>query len=146
MMLRRILFGSDVNGSSLAIMGLTLLRVFTGIGLITHGFTKLPPSAGFIEGVGKIGFPVPIVFAWAAALAEAAGGALLMVGLFTRPAAFFVLFTMVTAVLGVHFNDPFARKELGLLYGFLALAFLLMGAGQWSIDALVGSNSGKRRR
>jgi hypothetical protein len=56
MMLRRILFGSDVNGSSLAIMGLTLLRVFTGIGLITHGFTKLPPSAQFIEGVGKLVF------------------------------------------------------------------------------------------
>jgi putative oxidoreductase len=145
-MLRRILFGSEITGSSLANLGLTLLRMFTGIGLMTHGFSKFPPSAQFVEGVEKMGFPFAIAFAWAAALAEFAGGALLLAGLFTRPAAFFILFTMLVAVLGVHINDPFARKEMALLYGFLALAFLLMGAGQWSVDALIHSNSGKRRR
>ena len=143
-MLRRILFGSDISGTALASLGLTLLRMFAGVGLITHGLGKLPPSAEFVSGVRAIGFPLPIVFAWAAALSEFAGGAFLLIGLFTRPAAFFALFTMCVALFGVHFNDSFGKKELALLYGFIALGFLLMGAGDWSIDALLRSN--KKRR
>lgn len=143
-MLRRILFGSEISGTALATLGLTLLRMFAGIGLITHGLGKLPPSAQFVSGVAAIGFPLASVFAWAASLSEFAGGACLIVGLFTRPAAFFVLFTMCVALFGVHFNDPFGKKELALLYAFIALGFLLMGAGSWSIDALLRSN--KKRR
>lgn len=143
-MLRRILFGSDINGTAFANLGLTLLRILAGIGLMTHGFGKLPPSEQFVSGVAQIGFPLPIVFAWAASLAEFAGGAFLLIGLFTRPAAFFVLFTMCVAIFGVHLNDPFGKKELALLYGFIALGFMLMGAGDWSVDALLRSN--KKRR
>jgi putative oxidoreductase len=149
-MLRQFLFGSDVTGAPLTNLGLLALRVFTGIGLITHGYTKIPPSAQFVEGVGKLGFPAPQVFAWAAGLSEAAGGALLIVGLLTRPSAFFVLFTMAVAAFGQHAADPFATKEKALLYGFIALFFLLAGAGEWSVDALMrrsgGSRGGRRRR
>ncbi len=144
-MLRQFLFGSDIHGSSLATLGLTLLRMFAGFGLITHGYGKIPPSAQFVEGVGRIGFPLPEVFAWAAALAESLGGALLLIGFLTRPASFFILFTMLTAVLGVHRADPFSRMELALLYAFVGLAFLLMGAGNWSIDALVRPQARRRR-
>ncbi|MEP6923882.1 MAG: DoxX family protein [Pyrinomonadaceae bacterium] len=143
-MFRRILFGSDINGTALATLGLTLLRMFAGIGLITHGLSKLPPSEKFIAGVAQIGFPLASLFAWAASLSEFAGGALLLVGLLTRPAAFFILFTMCTAIFGVHFKASFGEKELALLYGFIALGFMLMGAGDWSVDALLRNN--KRRR
>lgn len=143
-MFRRILFGSDVNGTALATFGLTLLRVFAGIGLITHGLSKIPPPEKFVAGVAQIGFPFAAAFAWAASLSEFAGGALLLVGLLTRPAAAFVLFTMCTAIYGVHWRASFGEKELALLYGFLALAFMLMGAGDWSVDSLLRSS--KKRR
>lgn len=148
-MLRRILFGSEINGTALANLGLTLLRVFAGFGLITHGIGKLPPSEQFVAGVAKLGFPLAPVFAWAASLAEFGGGVFLLLGLFTRPAAFFILFTMLVAAFGVHLNDPFAKKELALFYGFAALAFMLMGAGDWSLDALLrgnNNNNNKKRK
>jgi putative oxidoreductase len=143
-MFRRILLGSDVNATPLATLGLTLLRMFAGFGLITHGLGKLPPSEKFVAGVTQMGFPLAGAFAWAASLSEFVGGALLLVGLLTRPASFFILFTMCTAIYGVHWKAPFGEKELALLYAFLVFAFMLMGAGDWSIDALLRSNKKKR--
>ena len=54
--------------------GLLALRVFAGLSLaFGHGLGKLPVSSGFIEAVGNLGFPIPIVFAWAAVLSEFVG-------------------------------------------------------------------------
>lgn len=143
-MLKKLLFGGESGLSPLANLGLTLLRVFAGVTLMaTHGLGKLPPSEQFVAGVDKIGLPLPGLFAWAAALAEFLGGAFLALGFLTRPASFFIAFTMVVALLGVHYNDPFQKKELAFLYLFIALAFLLKGAGDWSVDALLRD---KKRR
>jgi putative oxidoreductase len=136
-MLKQILFGGESSASPLTNLGLTLLRIFTGIGLMTHGIGKIPPSEQFVGGVANLGFPLPQVFAWAAGLSEFAGGALLILGLLTRPTAFFVAFTMAVAAFGVHLNDPFAKKEMALLYFFIALAFLFMGANYWSVDGIL---------
>lgn len=144
-MLERILFGSEISGTSLAMIGFTLLRMFTGVGMVTHGLGKLPPSPQFIEFVGKIGFPLPFVFGWAASLAEFGGGLLLIFGLLTRPAAASVFFTMLVAYFGVHFSDPFAKQEPALLYGFLALCFLFAGAGDYSLDALLRNKQNSKR-
>jgi putative oxidoreductase len=134
-MLKKILFGGESGLSPLANGGLTLLRIFAGASLcLAHGLGKLPPSEGLIEGTAKIGFPLPIVFAWAAALAEFLGGAFLALGLFTRVSSFFIAFTMLVAVVGVHRADPFQKQELAFLYFFIALAFMLKGSGDWSID------------
>lgn len=143
-MLKQLLFGGESGLSPLANLGLTLLRIFTGVTLMAaHGMGKLPPSEQFTAGVEKIGLPLPGLFAWAAALTEFLGGAFLAIGFLTRPASFFIAFMMLVALLGVHFNDPFQKKELAFLYLFIALAFLLKGAGDWSIDALLRD---KRRR
>jgi putative oxidoreductase len=137
-MLKKILFGGESGLSPQANAGLTLLRLAAGIALAAaHGFGKLPPSAGLIERAGTIGFPAPLVFAWAAAFAEFFGGIFLAIGLFTRVSSFLIACTMLTALIGVHWADPFARKELAFLYFFVALAFLLKGAGDWSIDRLL---------
>ncbi len=97
-MLKKILFGGESGLSPFANAGLTLLRIFAGASLcLAHGLGKLPPSEGLIEGTAKIGFPLPIVFAWAAALAEFLGGAFLALGLFTRVSSFFIAFTMLVA-------------------------------------------------
>ena len=134
-MLKKILFGGESGLSPLANAGLTLLRIFAGASLaLSHGIGKLPPSEGFIEGTASIGFPMPGVFAWAAAMSEFLGGAFLALGLFTRVSSFFIAFTMLVALLGVHRADPFQKQELAFLYFFISLAFLLKGSGDWSFD------------
>ena len=134
-MLKKILFGGESGLSVQANAGLTLLRIFTGIALMmAHGIGKLPPSEGLITRAVGFGFPVPTVFAWAAGFSEFVGGAFLALGLLTRVSSFFIVCTMLTALIGVHRADPFARQELALLYFFIAFAFLLKGSGDWSID------------
>ena len=134
-MLKRILFGGESGLSIPANAGLTLLRIFAGVALMmAHGRLKLPPSGEFISGAAGMGFPSPTLFAWAAGLSEFVGGAFLALGFVTRFASFFICCTMLTALVGVHRADPFAKQELALLYFFIAFAFLLKGANDWSID------------
>ncbi|MDA2920705.1 DoxX family protein [Desulfobacterota bacterium AH_259_B03_O07] len=84
-----------------------------------------------------MGFPQPELFAWAAGCAEFFGGILLMIGLFTRPAAFFILITMIVAVFGQQAADPFSDKELASTYGFIALTFTFIGSGRYGLDSLL---------
>lgn len=137
---KKLLFGGAAVGTPLANLGLLILRVYTGLILASqHGIYKIPPSDKFVQGVNEIGFPIPGLFAWAAGCAEFLGGILLAIGLFTRPAALFILITMLTAVFGRHALDPFSDKELALSYGFIALCFLLLGSGRYGIDDMFQS-------
>lgn len=136
--MRGVLFGGVRSSSVLFEVGLTPLRLFAGLALcLGHGLAKFPPSAQFVTRVESFGFPMPALFAWAATGAEIVGGVLLAIGLLTRPASFVILCTMTTAVVFQHATDPFAGKEKALLFGFIALAFLCLGAGRWSVDARV---------
>lgn len=129
-----------VVGSSPNLLGFgaALIRVAFGATLaLAHGMGKLPPAEGFVAGVAKLGFPLPGVFAWAAGLAEFAGGLLLAVGLLTRPAAAFMAFTMGVAFFGFHAGDPFRAREMAMLYGVVALGFLVGGSGRFGLDALL---------
>jgi putative oxidoreductase len=136
--MKSLLFGGSGGGSALADFGLMLLRVFAGLAMaLGHGLGKFPVSEGFIDAVGKMGFPAPAFFAYSAALAETAGGILLALGLLTRPAAAFVLFTMTVAFFGVHLQDEFGRQERALLYAFVALVFVLAGSGRFGVDRLI---------
>lgn len=82
-------------------------------------------------------FPLAEVLGPSAALSEFAGGLLVALGLFTRPAAASVLLTMLGAAFVVHGDDPFARKELALAYAVAALALVIAGGGRWSVDGVV---------
>ena len=81
-----------------------------------------------------MGFPLPILFAWLAALSELLGGLLLAVGLFTRYAAFFVFGTMTVAAFIAHAGDPFNVRELALLYWAVMLSLLLVGGGRFELE------------
>jgi putative oxidoreductase len=105
--------------------------------MMAHGRGKIPPPEGLITRAGEFGFPVPTFFAWAAGLSEFVGGAFLALGLLTRVSSFFIACVMVTALIGVHWIDPFQRQELAFLYLFIAIAFLFKGAGDWSIDRYI---------
>ena len=114
---------------------MTILRVSAGLlMLVLHGMGKLPPSEKFITGVTEMGFPVPLFFAWAAAIAESVCAVFLIIGLLTRPSALLLSFTMLVAAFGRHFADPLDVKEKSLLYLIIMLIFVARGAGRWSVD------------
>lgn len=137
-MLKKVLFGGVSGMSAAANLGLTLLRVFAGLAMaFGHGLGKLPPGQGLIDRASQIGFPMPVAFAWAAGLSEFLGGIFLAIGLFTRVSGFFIGAVMLTALLGVHAADPFAQQEKAFLFLFIAIAFMLKGAGDWSIDTFL---------
>ncbi len=120
--------------------GLLILRLFLGLGLVAHGYQKfflfgISGFAGFLE---KMGAPAPYASAWLSASTELAGGLLIALGLFTRPAAVPLAINMVVAAFLAHSgyfitNAPPGREyALNLAAAFVALA--LTGAGQYSID------------
>jgi putative oxidoreductase len=135
---RNFFFGGAGGGSRTADIGLLILRMVGGLGLaFGHGLGKFPPSERFIEGVSRLGFPEPTIFAWGAALAELGGGILLAIGLLTRPASLAIAFTMGTAAFRSNYGEPFAEMEKALLYMAIAVCFLFAGAGRYAVDALM---------
>lgn len=137
MTFRSLLFGSG-DTSKRTDVGLLILRLGFGLALaFAHGLGKLPPSDGFVDGTAAMGFPVPTLFAWAAGLSEFVGGLLLAVGLLTRPAGFFIAVTLGVAAFVRHGGDPFAEQELALAYFVVGVAFAVMGAGRYAVDATI---------
>ena len=121
-------------------LALLLLRLVAGPALaLAHGINKLPPTEQFVAGVAEMGFPAPVLFAWVAGIAEFAGGLLLALGLFTRPAAFFIVLTMAVATFIRQAGDPFTEREAAVLHGAIALFYLVAGPGRHSLDAMFGS-------
>ena len=120
---------------SLHDLGLLWLRVLAGFGIAHHGYGKIfgGMMPKFIEGVTAMGFPQPLLFAWAAALSEFAGGLLLAAGLWSRPAALAVFGTMSVAAFVAHAADPLAKKELALAYWTIAGALFLTGPGRFRL-------------
>lgn len=116
-------------------LGLLIFRLTIGLSMaFAHGMGKIPPSEGLIGGVTAMGFPAPMLFAWAAGLSEFAGGILIAIGLLTRYSAAFLGFTMAVAVFVAHGADPFKEKEMAVLYLVSCVLLLLAGAGKFSLD------------
>jgi putative oxidoreductase len=119
--------------------GLLLLRLSLGLMMLFgHGlgkaekFTMLSTQFPDPLGIGHLNSLVLAIFA------EVACSALLIVGLGTRFAAANLVITMLVAAVLVHGADPFAKKEMALLYLFPYIALLLSGAGRFSLDRLIG--------
>lgn len=76
---------------------------------------------------------------------EAFGGALLLVGLFTRPVAFILAGEMAVAYFQFHAPQGFWPTMNGgvaaILYCFIWLYFSAAGAGPWSIDSILRKKS-----
>lgn len=137
--MRHLLFGPATAGSRGTDAGLLILRLIGGLSLaFAHGMGKIPPAEQFVGMVGGMGFPAPALMAWAAALAEFAGGILLAIGLLTRPAALVVTIHFLVVFFHVHRADPFGDKEPALMFLMVALTLLFTGAGRYSVDALIG--------
>lgn len=123
-------------------LGLLILRLGAGGSMLfAHGLQKLlgysEMSAKFPDPIG-LGSELSLILA---IFAEFLCSALVMLGLVTRLAALPVCATMFVAAFLVHADDPFAKKELALLYLVVFVFLALAGGGSFSLDSVI-----RRRR
>jgi len=121
---------------------LSIFRIITGLLLFQYGVAKI------------LKFPVLPYFAnippliYTAGAIELVGGALLMLGLFTRPVAFILSGEMAFAYfMGHMFKAGIAAPVFipllsggngAILFCFSCLYLACAGGGPWSLDAMMG--------
>ena len=115
---------------------LSVLRIMTALLFLQHGTAKFfgfPHVAYFdnLQFMSLLG---------AAGVLELVGGVLILIGLFTRPAAFILSGFMAVAYFMAHAPQGFFpilnRGELAVLYCFVFLYLAAAGPGPWSLDAM----------
>lgn len=117
---------------------LSVLRIMAGLLLLQHGSSKYL----YFPETQHSGAS-PFTMGGAAGLIELIGGALLVLGLFTRPVALLASGTMAVAYLYAHAPQDFFPirngGELAALYCFTFLYLAAAGGGAWSLDTLRGA-------
>lgn len=115
---------------------LSVLRIVSGLLFLAHGTAKLvqwPYLDMFKDGV-----PLASLFGFGGVL-EIAGGALIVLGLFTRITAFILSGMMAVAYFMFHapasLYPIINQGELAIMFSFVFLYFAATGAGPWSLDA-----------
>ena len=126
---RRVLFAD---------IGLLLLRVGVGTIMATsHGWGKL---STFSEQAAS--FPDPLGVGSQLSLTLAVGAEFfcsiaLVLGLCTRLASIPLIVTMLVAACIIHGDDPWAKKELAVMFLIPFTVLLLTGPGRFSLDCLL---------
>jgi putative oxidoreductase len=122
-----------------------LLRVVSGLLMASAGTLIL---FGWFGGMPDQPSPPPLLSQTGiGGVLELAGGILIMLGLFTRPAAFIVSGMMAVAYW--QFHAPTAAWPLqnqgvpAVLFCFIFLYMAARGGGEWSLDALIRSRKAK---
>ena len=115
---------------------LSILRIVAALIFMAHGTQKL------------LGFPASemspafLSLPWIAGVLELFGGALLAIGLFTRPVAFVLSGLMAAAYFIAHAPQSFFPVQNGgdaaILYCFVFFYMVFAGPGPWSVDAMRG--------
>lgn len=117
---------------------LAILRIVTAYLFMAHGTAKLfgIPYQKMFDGLQVMSL------VGVAGVLEAFGGALILIGLFTRPVAFVLCGFMAVAYFMAHGSQenvlvPLLNQgEVAVLYCFVFLYFVFSGAGAWSVDNL----------
>jgi putative oxidoreductase len=120
-----------------------LMRFVAGAILIPHGYGKLFLGAAPLVAnniLAKLGFPVPIVWAYWLAILELVGGIMLALGLLTRAIALLLVieFIVITFFWNFRFGFAFTAQGGGFEYPLVLLvmyvAVLFRGGGRYSLD------------
>ena len=116
---------------------LSVVRIMAGLIFMAHGTAK------------HLGFPASdmnppmLSMGWIAGVIEVVAGALIVLGLFTRPAAFIASGTMAFAYFLAHapqnFYPVLNGGDAAILYCFFFLYLVFAGPGPWSLDARRGA-------
>jgi putative oxidoreductase len=117
----------------------SVLRMVAAFMFLTAGTMIL---FAFPAGMPNGATAPPLSQLWIGGVLELVGGALLLLGLFTRPAAFVLSGMMAVAYFQFHFPHscwPTLNNGVAaVLYCFIWLYFSAAGAGPWSLDAKRG--------
>jgi len=124
--------------------GILIMRIGIGIAFIfTHGWAKITGGPALWAKIGTAMSNLGLTFAptfWGlmASLSEFGGGMLILLGLFTRPAASFMAFTMLVASIQ-HLSrlDPWSRVIYPMEMFSVFVALIFIGAGKYSLDAIL---------
>jgi len=115
---------------------LSILRIVAALLFLEHGTSRL------FAWPSPIPSPEFLTMYWFAGAIELVGGILLVLGLFTRSAAFIVSGEMAFAYFISHAPNSFFpilnRGDASVLYCFVFLYIAFAGPGPWSVDALLG--------
>ena len=116
----------------------SVLRIVAGFTFSLHGYQKF---FGWLNGLDGHGNKAELMSTMGAAgILETFGGALIILGLFTRPTAFVLCGQMAVAFFMVHLPMSFFPilngGEITVLYCFTFLWLSAAGPGPLSIDAL----------
>lgn len=132
----------------MVLIGLALLalRIGLGVELLVHGWPKIKSPAAFAGMLGQMGMKGATFWSWVVALVEFLGGISIILGLLTRPAAFFVTiqflvisFWLKPKKMKVPFTTPQgAGWEFDWLILAMGLALLLAGSGVFGLDRVIG--------
>jgi len=122
--------------------GVLIIRVCVGTGvLFGHGLPKLQEMLAGVPdlplAIGRLGFPFPYFFTWLVVFIQVFGSLLVILGLWTRPSAILVGFTIAYGVLNFHWVDGYVRMEAGLLYSVVFAIIAITGPGRASLDRLL---------
>ena len=116
---------------------LSILRIVAALIFLLHGTQKI---LGFPPMAGGGAMPAAFTLSWTAGMLELVLGALLLLGLFTRPAAFIASGEMAFAYFIAHaprnLYPTLNGGDAAILYCFVFLYIAAAGAGPWSLDAL----------
>ena len=108
-----------------------------GVLLLLHGIAKLNDftalSAVFPDPLG-LGSRISLVLAIFAELFCSVG---FIVGAFYRLALIPMIFTMCIALFVIHGSDPFAVKELAVIYLSVFVLMYISGPGNYALDRLI---------
>jgi putative oxidoreductase len=124
--------------------GKLVLRAALATMLLFHGYAKVTGGIGFIAGMlAKAGAPAAL--GYLVYVGEVIAPLMILVGIFTRPAALVVAINMIVAVLLVHTSEFFTidktggwALELQGMFFFAAVAVALLGAGRYSVGGATG--------
>ena len=124
-------------------IGKLLLRLTVALLMLPHGIAKLSgveKIAGMLPSRG-----LPEILAYMVYVGEIIAPVLLILGLFTRPAAVVVVINMIVAIFLVHAHELWAfgktgghALELQFFYLMSGIVIALIGPGAYSIDARRG--------
>ncbi|WP_294330770.1 DoxX family protein [uncultured Chryseobacterium sp.] len=118
-------------------IALLVVRVFIGFAMLSHGFPKLQMlidgKSDFFDFLG-IG---PQLSLGLTVFAEFVCSIFLILGLFSRIALGFLMFTMIIAGFVFHAADPFAKQEMSLIYLAVYMLLMVFGVGKVSVDHMI---------